>query len=180
MLIAGAIGVLAAVGFVVVLGVGASPKDAPGSRVRLVRAEAPGGFAVLAGRCRDQRVLSVEVRSAAGASLWRIESRKGSIDRRYLVGAAPPLGFRDVVVLRGAPTGSVRATVAFERDGTITTDSGSADVGSLPEEGDAVTHPTPSCGGHVGLGEATPLFALAALLVVGGYVVMLVRAVKRQ
>ena len=102
-LIAGAIGVLAVVGFVIVLSVGASPTDAPGSRVRLVRADAPAGFAVLAGRCRDQRVLSVEVASADGATLWRIESRKGSIERRYLVGAAPPLGFRDVVLLRSRP-----------------------------------------------------------------------------
>ena len=180
MLIAGAIGVFAVIGFVVVLSVGASPADAPGSRVRLVRADGPAGFAVLAGRCRDQRVLSVEVESADAASLWRIESRKGSIERRYLVGAAPPLGFRDVVQLKSKPSGGVKATVAFDHDGKTSTDSRAADVASLPEEGDALSHPSPGCGGHVGLGNATPLFALAALLVVGGYIVMLVRAVRNS
>jgi hypothetical protein len=171
--------VVAVVGFVVVLSVGASPKDAPGSRVRVVRADAPAGFAVLAGRCREQRVVSVDVAAADGATVWRIESRTGSIERRYPVGAAPPLGFRDVVQFRDRPDGRVRATVIFDRDGATTTDTLVADVASLPEQGDALAESTPGCGGHVGLGDATPLFAVAALLVVGGYVVMLVRAVRR-
>lgn len=179
MLIAGAIGVVAVVGFVIVLSVGASPRDAPGSRVRIVRADGPAGFAVLAGRCRDQRVVSVEVDAADGTSLWRIESRKGSIERRYLVGAAPPLGFRDVTSLRTKPSGRVKATVAFERGGDPTVDRRVGDTAALPAEGDALRAPAPACGGHVGLGDAAPLFALAALLVVGGYVVMLVRAVRR-
>ena len=146
----------------------------------MVRADAPAGFAVLAGRCRDQRVLSVEVTAADGPSLWRIESRKGSIERRYLVGAAPPLGFRDVVLLHTKPSGRVRATVAFDRDGKTTTDTRVVDTASLPAEGDVLSRPTPGCGGHVGLGGATPLFAVAAVVVVGGYVVMLVRAVRRS
>ena len=180
MLIAGAIGVVAVVGFVIVLSVGASPADAPGSRVRIVQASSPAGFAVLAGRCRDQRVTSVAVNAADGAELWRIESRKGSIERRYLVGAAPPLGFRDVRQLRSKPAGRVHAIVAFDREGEASTDERDADTASLPPEGGALADPAPACGSHVGLGGATPLFAAAAVLVVGGYLVMLVRAVRRQ
>jgi hypothetical protein len=112
--------------------------------------------------------------------LWRIESRKGSIERRYLVGAAPPLGFRDATPLRTKPSGQVKATVAFVQGDDSTTDERVIDMAALPDEGDALRRPTPACGGHVGLGDATPLFALAALLVVGGYVLMLVRAVRRQ
>lgn len=174
-LIAGAIGVVAIVGFVLVLTVGGSPSDSPGSRVRVVRADSPAGFAVLAGRCRDQRVTAVEIASADGTALWRIESRKGSIERRYLVGAAPPLGFADAVRLTAKPVGSVRATVTFERDDEATTDSRVVDTGALAGERSTLDSPTPSCGGDVGLGAAAPLFGVAAALVVAGYVMMLVR-----
>jgi hypothetical protein len=174
-LIAGAIGGVAVVGFVLVLTVGSTPADAPGARVQVVRTDSPAGFAVLAGRCRDQRVTAVEIVSAGGTALWRIESRKGSIERRYLVGVAPPLGFADVVRLTAKPMGNVRAKVTFERDDEVTTDARVVDTATLQEEGDTLSRPTPSCGGNVGLGDAAPLFGVAAALVVAGYVVMLVR-----
>jgi hypothetical protein len=179
-LIAGAIGVIAVVGFVLVLTVGGTPSDAPGSRVRVVRADSPSGFAVLAGRCRDQRVTSVEVDTADGAPLWRIDSRKGSIERRYLVGAAPPLGFADTTRLAGRPAGTVRAKVSFERDGETSTDTRLVDTGALPEEGGTLAGAAPSCGHHVGLGDAAPLFGVAAALVVAGYVMMLVRFSRKD
>lgn len=182
MLIAGAIGVVAVVGFVVVLTVGGTPSDTPGSRVRIARAASPAGFAVLAGRCRDQRVTSVEVAAATpdGGTLWRIESRKGSIERRFLVGSAPPLGFADVVRLTTKPAGRVRAKVTFEHGDETTTDRRAVDTAALDEEGRTLASPAPSCGGHVGLGDAAPLFGVAAALVVAGYVMMLVRFSRRS
>ena len=166
---------VAVVGFVIVLSVGGTPANAPGARVRVVPADSPAGFAVLAGRCRDQRVTSVEVAAPDGAVLWRIESRKGSIDRRYLVGAAPPLGFADAVRLTTRPSGTVRAKVTFERDDEVTTDGRLVDTAALREEGVTLASAAPSCGGHLGLGDAAPLFGVAAALVVAGYVLMLVR-----
>jgi hypothetical protein len=172
--------VVAVIGFVLILSVGGTATDIPGSRVRIVRAtDAPAGFAVLAGRCRDQRVTSVAVETDAGSPVWRIDSRKGSIERRYAVGAAPPLGFQDVTRLAARPTGRVRAKVTFDREGEATTDQRAADTAALPDEGDTLERPAPGCGGDVGFGDAAPVFAVAAALVVAGYVVMLVRAARK-
>src|SRR5207253_221662 len=90
--VAGGIGVLAVIAFVGALALGGSSRSRPGDRVAVVRTLGPAGIAVLAGRCLDQRVTAVAVVDG-GTTIWRIESRKGSIERRYVVGAPPPLGF---------------------------------------------------------------------------------------
>jgi len=176
---AGGIGVLAVVAFVAALAFGGSSEPSPGERVRLVRADAPAGIAVLAGRCLDQRVTAVEVDDEDGRPLWRIESEKGSIERRYLVGAPAPFLFRDDIGLIARPRGRVRAAVTFADGGETTTDAVTVDVDGLPAEGGELERLPPPCGGRRDLGATTLLFAAAALVVVVGYGVMLARFAKR-
>lgn len=168
--VAGGIGVLVVLAFVAALALGGGSRSTPGERVALVSAE--GGAEVLAGRCRDQRVVAVEVRDGPTVR-WRIESVKGSIDRRYPVGGAPPLGFTTAVPLEGdlPPVVTVEATFdgpdGEERDAALRPVSAPEDV----TLGDVA----PPCGGSVDLGATVILFAAAAALVVGGYAVMLTR-----
>ncbi|MCU1375037.1 MAG: hypothetical protein JWO68_2323, partial [Actinomycetia bacterium] len=112
--VVGGLGVLAVLAFVGAVAFGGTSRSRPGDRVAVVRATGPAGIAVLAGRCLDQRVTAVTVIASDGTTLWRIESRKGSIERRYVVGAEPPLGFTSATGLTGRPTGRVRAEVTFD------------------------------------------------------------------
>lgn len=176
---AGGIGVLAVVAFVVAMGFGGSTAATPGEKVRLVADDGPAGLAVLAGRCLDERVRAVELTDEAGEVVWAIESRKGSIERRFVVGAAPPLGFEEAHPLLAPPDGVVRAEVTFADAGEVTTDARSIDVGALPPEGGLLDEGPPACGGDEGPGALTILFAVAALVVVAGYGVMVGRLRRR-
>lgn len=177
-LVAGGIGVLAVVGFVAALAFGTRTTETPGELVRLVRVDAPAGVAVLAGRCLDQRVVGVSVADADGAVRWRITSRKGSIERRFVVGQPPPLGFDVAQPLEGELPGAVRATVAFERDGERRTDARAATVASLPAQADELAAGAPACGDDARPGATVVLFALAAALVVAGYGLMVWRRLR--
>lgn len=113
MVVAGGFGVLVVLWFVAALAVAGEPSEAsPGDRVAV-----GDGPTVLAFRCLDERVTMVELQGPGGEPLWRIRSRKGSIDRRYRVGA-PPLGFVEEV----APVPSLPAEVVavVELDGELT------------------------------------------------------------
>ena len=96
--VTGGIGVLVVIAFVagVVLGRDASPQ--PGERVAVVRDDA-GAIEVLAARCEDERVRAVAVQDTDGRDLWRVESAKGTIDRRFVVGGEPPAFFETTVAL---------------------------------------------------------------------------------
>ena len=178
MLLAGGIGVVAVVAFVAALAAGSRATETPGELVRLVRADGPAGVAVLAGRCLDQRVVDVAVRDVDGALRWRVSSRKGSIERRFVVGAPPPLGFDVVQPLDGSLDGVVRATVEFERDGDRRADVRAAPVASLRPEADELAAGAPACGDDGRPGATVVLFALAAALVVAGYALMVWRRVR--
>jgi hypothetical protein len=173
--VAGGIGVLVVIAFVGAVALGGTSRSRPGDRVAVVAADGPAGVAVLAGRCLDQRVTAVTLIGADGTTLWRIESRKGSIERRYVVGAEPPLGFHAVTGLTARPTGPVRAEIAFDQDGTTTVDARVVDVGDLQGQGHALDEGAPACGGHEGPGGTAALFAIGAAFVVAGYIGMLLR-----
>jgi hypothetical protein len=173
--IAGGLGVLAVIAFVGALALGGTSRSNPGDRVAVVRADGPAGIAVLAGRCLDQRVTAVTLLGSDGVTLWRIESRKGSIERRYVVGATPPLGFMRTTALSGRPTGRVRAEVTFDEDDTTTVDARVVDVGDVRGQGHTLDEGAPACGGHEGPGGTTLLFAVGAAFVLAGYVGMLLR-----
>lgn len=173
-IVVGGIGVLGVVAFVVALALGGGGRSTPGERVALVQAD--GGIAALAGRCKEQRVVAVEVRDGSLVR-WRIESDKGSIARRYPVGGEPPLGFATAVPLEGELPDVVTVEATFdgpdgeERDAALRSPAPGSDV----TLGDVA----PPCGGSVQLGGTVLLFAAAAALVVGGYVLMLTRARRR-
>lgn len=121
MVAAGGVGVLVVVAFVAAVALGGRTQaGGPGGRVAVGRADGAGAVAVFVPRCRDERVTAVEVSEAGGRPLWRIASRKGSIDERYVVGATPPpLGFDVEVALRGPLPGSAlvaAVTVEGERE----------------------------------------------------------------
>jgi hypothetical protein len=177
--VAGGIGVLVVVAFVAAVAFGGTSRSRPGDRVAVVAADGPAGIAVLAGRCLDQRVTAVRVVGDDGTTLWGVESRKGSIERRYVVGAEPPLGFRTVTGLVARPTGRVRAEVTFEADDESTVDARVVDVGDVGGQGHALDEGAPACGGHEGPGGTALLFAAGAALVVAGYVGMLLRFRRR-
>jgi hypothetical protein len=177
--VVGGLGVLAVVAFVAAVAFGGTSSSRPGDRVAVVRAGGPAGIAVLAGRCLDQRVTAVTVIGSDGSTLWRVASRKGSIERRYLVGAEAPLGFTDVTGLTRRPTGRVRAEVTFEEGDTTTVDARVVDVGDVRGEGQTLDEGAPACGGHEGPGGTALLFAIGAAFVVAGYVGMLLRLRKR-
>lgn len=176
--VAGGVGVLAAIAFVGALAIGGTARSRPGDRVAVVRADGPAGIAVLAGRCLDQRVTAVDVIAGDGTTLWRIESTKGSIERRYVVGAEPPLGFRDVVGLIARPSGRVRAEVTFDQGGSDTTDARTVDVRAVGDQGATLAEGAPACGGHEGPGGTTLLFAVGAAFVLAGYLGMLARYIR--
>lgn len=177
MVVAGGFGVLAVLWFVAALAVaGRPPAPQPGDRV----AVASGGT-IHAFRCRAERVTLVELLGPDGEPVWRIRSRKGSIDRRYVVGGEVPLGFvEEVPSSAGVPD---EATAVVEFDGESrdrTTFSGAR----LPE-GDAVLYrgvpvrlrdAEARARSVAGCAEAgrdlegpTLVFAVAALGVVGTY-----------
>lgn len=176
---AGGIGVLAVLAFVVAVGLGGTTESTPGEKVRVVADGGPAGVAVLAGRCLDERVRSVALIDGAGDVVWRIESRKGSIERRYVVGAAPPLGFEEGDALLEPPSGTVVARVTFTTGGEEVVDERAVDLEAVPPEGGLLGDGAPACGGDEGPGGLTVLFAVAALVVVAGYGVMVARLRRR-
>jgi hypothetical protein len=178
--VVGGLGVLAVIAFVAFVSFGGSTRTVPGERVKVVRADGPAGIAVLAGRCLDQRVTAVSVAAEGGDVLWRIESTKGSIERRYVVGAPAPLGFHDVTALAGPPAGRVRAEVEFIEDDQVSHDERTVDVDALPRQGATLDEGAPACGGHEGPGATALLFAAGAAVVVAGYVLMLTRLRYRR
>jgi hypothetical protein len=178
--VAGGIGVLVVIAFVGAVAVGGTGRRAPGEQVAVVRSGGPAGIAVLAGRCLDQRVTAVQVDGADGTTLWRVASVKGSIERRYVVGAEPPLGFEDVTGLTGRPSGRVRASVELEQGDTTTVDARVVDVANLPAQGHTLDGGAPACGGREGPGGTALLFAVGAAFVLAGYVGMLVRFARSR
>lgn len=169
-------GVLVVLAFVLAVGFGGGTRSTPGELVRVVQADGPAGMAVLAGRCLDERVADVTLLGEDGAVMWRIVSRKGSIERRFVVGGEAPLGFDVVQPLTGTPGGTVWAEVTFRRDGEESTDARSVAVADLPVQGEALGAGAPACGGDEGAGATAILFAVAAAFVVAGYVGMLLRS----
>lgn len=191
MVAAGGVGVLVVIAFVAAVALGGRTTAAgPGERLGVGRADAEGVLAVFVPRCRDDRVKVVEVTGAGGDVLWRITSRKGSIDERYEVGADAPLGF-DVEVPLGSPLPDVPLVAAVGVDGEAGAVRDQLDFspGAVPEEG-VVT-----AGGDVGVasfqgraiaaarcpesrsdvGLTTVVFTLGALLVVASYLVLVSR-----
>ena len=145
MVAAGGVGVLVVIAFVAAVALGGRSSAAgPGERVAVGRADAAGTLAVFVPRCRDERVTSVEVGQAGGEPLWRIASRKGSIDERYVVGATtPPLGFEVEVPLEGAlPPSTLEASVTLDGDGDVadglTFDATSVPAGEVLHRGEAM------------------------------------------
>jgi hypothetical protein len=135
MVAAGGVGVLVVIAFVAAVALGGRTSAAgPGERVAVGRADPAGTLAVFVPRCRDERVTSVEIGEDGGRPLWRIESRKGSIDERYVVGATPPpLGFEVEVPLRDPlPSSALRAAVTVEGEGDVA-DGLTFDPSALPE-----------------------------------------------
>lgn len=191
MVAAGGVGVLVVIAFVAAVALGGRATAAgPGERLGIGRADAEGALAVFVPRCRDDRVKVVEVTGAGGDVLWRITSRKGSIDERYEVGADAPLGF-DVEVPLGSPLPDVPLVAAVGVDGEAgeVRDQLDFSPGAVPEEG-VVT-----AGGDAGVasfqgraiaaarcpesrsdvGLTTVVFTLGALLVVASYLVLVSR-----
>jgi hypothetical protein len=193
MVAAGGVGVLVVIAFVAGVALGGRTSDGgPGSRVAVGRTGDAGGLAVLVPRCRDERVTEVALADAGGRTLWRIGSRKGSIDERYLVGDdVVPLGFDVEVALRGdLPPAPLRASVAVAGEDGDVTDSMGFSLGSVPgppavlhrgEEVDVgrfqaralASAACPESRRDVSL--TTIVFGLGALLVVGCYGLMVSR-----
>ncbi|HEX4903831.1 MAG TPA: hypothetical protein VFU93_00160 [Acidimicrobiales bacterium] len=107
----GGIGVLVVLAFVGAVVFGRNTEVKPGDRIAVVRSESPAGFSILAGRCTDERVNAVEVRAPVGPTLWRIESKKGVINRAFSVGGEPPFGAATVTPLQPLPTGTLVAAI---------------------------------------------------------------------
>ena len=170
MLVTGGIGVLVVLAFVAAVVLGRNTTVAPGDRIAIVKVDGPAGFAVLAGRCEDERVKAVEVRAPGGSPLWRIESTKGVINRTFVVGADAPFGAETVVPLRPLPTG--------ELDAEITVD----DVDDVerfdPAHLESADAPEAPCGA-ANLGVVALLFILGAVGVVFAYGSMVRRYLRR-
>lgn len=175
-LAAGGIGVIVVLLFVAAVAVGGTARRTPGDRVDVLRSAAPAGVSVLAGRCREQRVTAVELRDDAGEVLWRIESARGSIDRRYPVGGEA-LGFEEVVPLGSEPVEApVTAVVTFSRPGEEPEqDQRRVDPSNRPFVRDELADAAPPCSDGSDLGFVAVVFAVGALVVVGGYGLMVGR-----
>ena len=191
MVAAGGVGVLVVIAFVAAVAIGGRTTAAgPGERVGVGRADAEGALAVFVPRCRDDRVTLVEVGIQDGSTLWRIASRKGSIDERYVVGADAPLGFEvDVPLTGGVPEGPLLASVVVDGDEGEVRDGIAFRAAELPAEG------VRTAGGDLGLdsfqgralaaarcpesrsdlGLTTIVFGLGGLLVVASYGLMVSR-----
>jgi len=192
MVAAGGVGVLVVIAFVAAVALGGR-FEAPelGERVAIGRADANGTLAVFVPRCRDERVTVVEIAEAEGSARWRIASRKGSIDERYVVGAPePPLGFELEVPLEGPlPDGELTATVAVEGEEGEVRDRVTFTVGAVPATDvlyrgslvdiasfQAQALSAASCPeSRSELGLTTVVFGLGALMVVGTYGLMVSR-----
>lgn len=167
-IVTGGIGVLIAIAFVAGIVLGRETRTEPGDRVGVTRVD--GEVVILAARCEDERVRAVEVRTLGGAPLWRIESEKGTIDRRFVVGGEPPPFFLTVVRLEGLPaTGELEAEVTVDE----IVDARRFDPGAL--EG-ADEHGV-SCDDH-DLGLVPLVFVVGALAVVAAYGAMVSRYVR--
>lgn len=170
MVVFGGAGVLVVLLFVAGMALAGQGVDpAPGDRVA-VAADEEGSVVVAAGRCRDERVTMVALLSEAGEPLWRIRSRKGSIDRRYVVGGPPPLGFEEEVALERPPAaGDAVLTAVVEIDHEVT-DQRPFRTADLEPSGEAACVETAD-----DLVGATRLFAVGALGVVASYAVLVSR-----
>lgn len=188
MVAAGGVGVLVVLAFVAAVALGGRTGPAePGARVAVGRADASGALAVFVPRCPDERVTAVEVAGEGGQDLWRIASRKGSIDERYVVGAAPPLGFEVEVPLQ-APLPSSRLVASVTVDDEVS-DATAFTFASVPEgdvlhQDDAVDIASfqamalsaASCpGSGTDRRVTTVLFGSGAIVVVGAYGLMVSR-----
>lgn len=170
--VTGGIGVLLVIAFVAAVAFGREQPIAPGDRVAVVKAPGPAGFTILAGRCTDERVHAVEVRSPDGVSLWRVESAKGAIDRRFVVGQdPPPFEFATVTPLRPLPSGPLEAEVTVDK----TVDHEVFDPAHI-DKAAAVRAP---CGDD-DVGVVSLLFVVGALGVVAAYGAMVHRYLKAQ
>ena len=170
------------VAFVAAVIFGSRPERSPGDLVAVARSAGPAGITIVAGRCHEQRVVRVRLSVVGGSTLWEIRSDRGSIDRRYVVGAEPPpLDFVEVTPLRGVPAGLARAEVTFARDGhDDQTDSTVVDPGDIEESPPPLGDAAPPCASDGGPGPVTSvLFAVGALVMVAGYATMLVRRWSR-
>jgi hypothetical protein len=168
----GGIGVLVALAFVGAVVFGRNTAVGPGDRVAIVNVDGPTGFAVLAGRCQDERVMAVEVRVPDGATLWRIESAKGVIDRSFVVGEdPPPFGSATITPLQPIPPGILEAVITVDAD----TDTERFDPAHL-ERADA---PEAPCG-DADLGAVPLLFVAGAAGVVVAYGSMVRRYLKAR
>lgn len=161
MLATGGIGVLVVLAFVGAVVFGRNTAVSPGDRLAVVRSDGPAGFAVLAGRCQDERVRAVEIHAPGGPPLWRIESTKGVIERSFVVGAEPaPFGAATMTALKPLPTGVLEAVLTVDgwtdRELFDPTQLATADAPEAP------------CGG-ADLGPVALLFVVGALGVVVAY-----------
>ncbi len=192
MVLSGGVGVIAVVVFVAALAVGAEAKTPPpGARLGVAATDAPPGLAVLVPRCRSERVVRIEVRSAGDVVRWRIVSRKGSIDERYPVGAdVAPFGFvTEVPLVEPLPGGSLLAVAELAGEPSGAVDRVNFDPGAVPDDGVlyqgraiadgaffSQAAAAADCGGSGrDLGLVTWLFVVAAAAVVLTYVMMVMR-----
>ena len=171
MLATGGVGVLVVLAFVGAVVLGRNTEVKPGDRIAVVRSDGPAGFSILAGRCIDERVKAVEVRTPVGPVLWRIESEKGVINRSFQVGADAPFGAATVTPLQPLPAGVL---VAGIRVGD-TEDAEQFDPAHL-ETADA---PEAPCGA-TDLGLVPLLFVAGAAGVVVAYGGMVRRYVRAR
>ena len=170
MVVTGGVGVLVVVAFVAGVVLNRARGVEPGDRVAVVRAEGAELLEVLAARCGDERVGAVEVRVPGGPPLWRIESERGGITRRFVLGAdPPPFGFATTTPLLPLPAGVLEAEVTI--DGVV--DVERFDPARL---GDGDTLRT-SCDER-SLGVVELAFVLGALGVVLTYLVMVTRYLR--
>jgi hypothetical protein len=168
-IVTGGVGVLVVIAFVAGIALGRTGEPEPGDRVGIGQVDE--GLVVFAARCEDERVRAVEVRAPGGSPLWRIESDKGTIDRRFLVGGEPPPFFATVVELDGAlPIGMLEAEVTVDD----VVDARRFDPAAL-EEGESFGV---SCDDS-GLGLLPVVFVLGALAVIAAYGTMVSRYVRR-
>jgi hypothetical protein len=178
-LVTSGVGVLVMILFVVFVAAGARSMSSPGDRVAVVESTGPAGIAVLTGRCKDQRVRSVDLRGPDQQLLWEVSSTKGSINRRWVVGGEVPVDAEEliepVLPLPAQVTAEARFVDEDGEDGVEIHDSRTVQLDALSGAarlGDAA----PSCGRRVGLGPvATALFGLGSAVVLVGYAVMVGR-----
>jgi hypothetical protein len=173
-LVTGGIGVLVVVAFVAAVVFGGETKAVPGDRVKVAAADEPGRAPVVfVGRCPDERVRSVEVRTPEGRTLWRVVSDKGTIDRAFVIGEDPPAFFATTVRLEGRlPGGELEAVVQVDD----VTDARPFDTATLERGGDG---PGADCGDR-DLGLVPLVFVVGAAMVIGAYAVMVVRALRSR